>query len=191
MMKIMVCYAVRQGGATLIVALILLLVMTLMASTSLKSNVLQSRMAANMQDQAIAFEAAEAGLTYSEEWLAAQVSTPELVQYDDLKAGLSDFVVDSRSSSELKHKLLDLTTLSQWDAGAQPVTAFNAQALSTVYEQPQVSLELTDFTPDDKTQGYDYGETTGVSLFRHLSRSTGKSGDSEVILQSEYRKRFR
>lgn len=182
---------VKQRGATLIVALILLLVMTLMASTSLKSNVLQSRMAANMQDETIAFEASETGLTYSEQWLASQSSAPELVQFSDLKSGLSDFVVDSRSSSELKNKLLDLTKVSQWEAGAQTVTAFNAEPLTTVHEQPKVSLELTGFTPDDKTQGYDYGETTGVSLFRHLSRNTGKSGESEVILQSEYRKRFR
>ena len=180
-----------QRGATLIVALILLLVMGLMASTSMKTNVLQSRMAANMQDESIAFEASETGLTYSEQWLADQDSIPELVEYSDLTAGLSDFVVDGRNSDELKDKLLDLTTVSEWEKGAQAVTAFNADPLTSVHEQPKVSLELTGFTPDDKTQGYDYGETTGVSLFRHLSRSTGKSGDSEVILQSEYRKRFR
>lgn len=182
---------VRQRGATLVVALILLLVMALMATTSLKSNVLQSRMAANMQDEAVAFDASETGLFYSEQWLASQDSTPELVEYSDLKDGLSDFVVDSRSSSLLKNQILDLNTVDNWKKGAQAVTAFDAEPLTSVHEQPKVSLELTEFTPDDKTQGYNYSETTGVSLFRHLSRNTGKSGESEVILQSEYRKRFR
>ncbi|RTE64356.1 hypothetical protein EH243_17725 [Amphritea opalescens] len=181
----------QQGGATLIVALILMLIMGLMASTSMKTNVLQSRMAANMQDESIAFEAAETGLTYSEQWLGDQDSTPDLVEYSDLQTGLSDFVVDSRTSSQFKAQLLNLTTVGQWEKGTQPLTAFNADPLSSVSEQPRVSIELTEFIPDDKTQGYSYGGTTGISLFRHLSRSTGKSGESEVILQSEYGKRFR
>ncbi|MBN0989057.1 PilX N-terminal domain-containing pilus assembly protein [Amphritea pacifica] len=184
-----------QRGATLVVALILLLIMTLIASTAIQSNVLQSRMTANLQDQAVAFEASETALLYAEEWLASLKAEPELTDYDGWSSGDTEFVFDSRSSSSssatLKDQLEKLSTVDDWVARAKPSSDFNSNKIARVYEQPKVSLELVQLTPDDKTRGYVYGEGSGVATFRQLSRSTGVTGNSEVVLVSEYRKRFR
>ncbi len=181
-----------QQGATLVVALILLLVMAMMASTALQSNVLQSRMAANMQDETIAFEAAESVLLYSEGWLSKQTALPDLILYDDWSAGSSEFVFDGRTSSKLKKQLEDTSLVSGWESRAKQVTFFDANAAvsSKLHAQPRVSLELTDFDLDNKKVTGSYASGGSTALFRQLSRNTGATGDSEVILIAEYRKRF-
>jgi Tfp pilus assembly protein PilX len=52
----------RDGGIVLVVALLLLMVLTLLGTTGLVTAVLELRMAANVQYQARAFEAAEFGI---------------------------------------------------------------------------------------------------------------------------------
>lgn len=52
----------RQRGIVLVVALLLLMVLTLLGTTGLVTAVLELRMAANVQNQARAFEAAEFGI---------------------------------------------------------------------------------------------------------------------------------
>ncbi|MFA7387768.1 MAG: PilX N-terminal domain-containing pilus assembly protein [Thiohalobacteraceae bacterium] len=59
-----------QRGATLIIALIFLLLMTLIGVTSMQSTTLQERMAGNTRDRNLALQAAEAGLREGENWLA-------------------------------------------------------------------------------------------------------------------------
>ncbi|WP_290704180.1 PilX N-terminal domain-containing pilus assembly protein [Amphritea sp.] len=181
-----------QRGATLVVALILLLVMALMASTSLQSNVLQLRMAANMQDETVAFEAAETALLYSEKWLSEQGEMPDLIHYDDWHTTSREFVFDSSKSSLLKEKLAQLDSVSDWENKAQLVTLFdvNAAKPGRVDEPSRVTLEFRQYDADNKTVKGAYLGESGSGLFRQLSRNTGVTGNSEVILVSEYRKRF-
>ena len=58
-----------QRGATLIIALIFLLLMTLIGVTSMQSTTLQERMAGNTRDRNLALQAAEAALRQGEIWL--------------------------------------------------------------------------------------------------------------------------
>jgi type IV pilus assembly protein PilX len=70
----------RQRGVTLIVSMILLMIMSLLAITSLRGTVMQERMSANTYDSDLAFQAAEAGLRLgersAEEWAKAGISIP-------------------------------------------------------------------------------------------------------------------
>jgi type IV pilus assembly protein PilX len=56
----------RQDGATLVVVLILLLIMTLLGLASLRSTILEERMTSNLLDRSLAFQVAEAGLREAE-----------------------------------------------------------------------------------------------------------------------------
>lgn len=62
----LVAPARRQRGATLVVVLILLLVMTLLGLASLRSTVLEERMTSNLLDRSLGFQVAEAGLREAE-----------------------------------------------------------------------------------------------------------------------------
>lgn len=55
-----------RRGATLVVVLILLLVMTLLGLASLRSTVLEERMTSNLLDRSLGFQVAEAGLREAE-----------------------------------------------------------------------------------------------------------------------------
>jgi type IV pilus assembly protein PilX len=66
----------RQRGAILFIALILLLVMTLLILASVRGTVMQERMASNLYDRSLAFQAAEAALREAERWLLTNRPKP-------------------------------------------------------------------------------------------------------------------
>ena len=88
----------RERGAVLVVGLIILLVMTLLSVQAMRSNVAQERMAGNMRERNLAFQAAEAALRVGEStrpfpaagvaladpvnWAAGE-ETGTLVDFDD------------------------------------------------------------------------------------------------------------
>ena len=66
----------RQRGATLVVALIILVVLTLLGVTAMQGATMQERMAGNARDVNVAFQAAEAALRDGEGFLANTVVLP-------------------------------------------------------------------------------------------------------------------
>lgn len=56
----------RQRGATLLIALVLLVVMTLLGLSSIRSTSMQERMGANLYDRSLAFQAVESALREAE-----------------------------------------------------------------------------------------------------------------------------
>jgi type IV pilus assembly protein PilX len=65
----------NQGGASLVVALMFLIVLTMLGLVAVRSSTVQERMAGNDRDRAIAFEAAEAALRDAERDIQANIST--------------------------------------------------------------------------------------------------------------------
>jgi type IV pilus assembly protein PilX len=66
----------RERGATLVVVLVLLLVMTLLGLASLRNTVLEERMTSNLLDRSIGFQTAESALREAELRLGAGLSFP-------------------------------------------------------------------------------------------------------------------
>ncbi len=66
-----------ESGAALIVALIFLLLMTLISTSSMRTATMQERMAGNMRDWNIGFQRAEASLRAAEQWLLDADVLPE------------------------------------------------------------------------------------------------------------------
>lgn len=64
-----------QKGVALLVCLVLLLLLTVLAITAATQSTLQERMAANSQQQNIAFQAAESGI---QGWLTKYQSNPQI-----------------------------------------------------------------------------------------------------------------
>ena len=62
----------RQRGTVLVVGLVILLVVTMLGISGQQSTVLQERMAGNMRQSNIAFQAAEAGLQLGLTWVEQQ-----------------------------------------------------------------------------------------------------------------------
>ena len=57
----------RESGSALVVSLILLVVLTMLAVQGMRTNVMQERMAGNLRERNLGFQAAEAALRQGEE----------------------------------------------------------------------------------------------------------------------------
>ncbi len=78
---------IKQKGVTLIVALVVLLVMSVVAIASMSGSTLQARMASNEKQMQIALHAAEAGSRAALLFMRANDSNP-YVQFKDVSLGL-------------------------------------------------------------------------------------------------------
>jgi type IV pilus assembly protein PilX len=68
--------AVRQGGYVLATALLFLLVLTLLGVTALRTTSLEEKMAHNIKDKNLSFQAAESALAKVEYWLSTRQAYP-------------------------------------------------------------------------------------------------------------------
>jgi len=66
----------KQRGAVLVVALIFLVVMTMLILASIRGTVMQERMASNLYDRSLAFQAAEAALREGERFVLETAPKP-------------------------------------------------------------------------------------------------------------------
>jgi type IV pilus assembly protein PilX len=69
----------KQHGAILVVALIFLLVMTMLILASIRGTVMQERMASNLYDRSLAFQAAEAALREGERYVLEDPPKPTVI----------------------------------------------------------------------------------------------------------------
>ena len=63
----------HQQGSALLVSLIILVVMTLLGLSGMRTSVMEEKMAGNMRDSELAFQAAEAALRDAEKYIQDNV----------------------------------------------------------------------------------------------------------------------
>ncbi|MGI9203343.1 MAG: pilus assembly PilX family protein [Woeseiaceae bacterium] len=66
----------RQSGTALIIALIFLLLMTVLSTSSMRNSMMQERMTGHMRDWQLGFQSAEAGLRAAEKYLSDTAVLP-------------------------------------------------------------------------------------------------------------------
>ena len=170
--------AQQQTGATLIVSLLILLVMTLLGVTAMQTNILEEKMSGNSKDVSLSLQAAEAALREAEAYVETIVSPA--AAFDGTTAWLYP---DNTN--------VDIYADATWN------TARNYQggAITNVTTNPKYVIELVgeigSATTDININGY--GESSGagaVNSFRVTARGTGGSDSTVTLLQAHYAKRF-
>lgn len=66
----------QQKGVVLVISLIMLLLLTIIGVTAMRTTSLEEKMAGNMRNQSLAFQSAETALRDREAWLALQTVEP-------------------------------------------------------------------------------------------------------------------
>lgn len=166
----------HQNGAVLFVGLMMLLVMSLIAITSMQSTNLEERMAGNTRDSMVAFQASEAGLKAGETLVDSGTLT--LAMFDnDGSDGLYDNTYDM------------IWDAINWTNGDSLLyTAFNKPI--NIETEPRFVVQHiaeTQVAPKVQLENYGEGEASKtVQLFRITSRGTGGSDSTAVVLQSVY-----
>jgi len=165
----------RQRGATLIISLLVLTLMTLIGVTAMQSRILEEKMAGNLQEQQRAFQAAEAALRAGEALLAQ----------DPLPAFDGDNgLLPAPAAAELPYWRREA---DWWRHHAASCSG----ALAGVAEQPRYVIE-------ELPAGPVAGETDSLALgspvwpsartFRITARGVGGSEAAVALLQTTYRR---
>ncbi|MEM9404230.1 MAG: PilX N-terminal domain-containing pilus assembly protein [Pseudomonadota bacterium] len=169
----------KQRGAVFIVSLVILLVVTMLAISSMQSTALEERMAGNTNDRNLAFQSTESALREAEVFIESITSlgnfngTGGLIGRTDAEPSLYD---QSTWGPEGNH------VVAGTDFGS--------------YEAPRYFIK--NFTTVTGTEGAlnlsGYGDNKGtgdVTVFRLTARGIGAGADSaEVILRSQYGRIF-
>ncbi|WP_019590464.1 MULTISPECIES: PilX N-terminal domain-containing pilus assembly protein [unclassified Thioalkalivibrio] len=162
----------HQQGAALVVGLILLVVITLLAVAGMQNTVLQERMAGNMHDRNLAFQAAEAALRQGERQAmndgTSHADLPSDFRSGDPEAWFKRLVDDGEGSSATSE-------------------------ISGLYAQPRFYIERLDVEFEDEGSDPDdivddeYGQVDERVVYRVTSVARGGSQNTIVILQSTRR----
>ena len=172
----------HQSGVALFICLILLLIMTLLAISSMGTSILEEKMAGNYKNTNQAFQSAETSLRNSEEWLAAQTSEP---------------IPNNTGSNEvwtLNSPDPDSTNnLDWWNELSSTWWGANARSygvgLTSINTPPSSLIEYKTFVSDSLLMGT--GSTsTGLTIYQITARGTGGSDQAKVFLQSTVARRY-
>lgn len=164
-----------QRGVSLIVALILLLMMTLLGLAVLRNTTLEERMSANLLDRTYQFQAAESGLREAEALIYAGTVT-----HSSVTSGCSGGVCAAPTAGTTDRWLSE----SYWATGSgtgNKDSAITTQYIieymgSGAYGPKCTTSKSTSSTTDPNCSMYRY---------RVTARSQG-DGRASVILQSNY-----
>lgn len=212
-MKSMAHIQKRQSGATLVFALVILSIVTLLSVASMRSSNNALKMAGSARDHAVAFQAAEAALAQAEQLVLAANYTAD------------DFICRNASSNRCFNNTCanglcfsgDLANAMYKDDCkiAKPAASAEAWPNKTYWQNngatlPKVEVAKTDLTdatelddetlqvpymveflcyvPRDRQIGTDENNRNGgVPLFRVTVRAEGSAGRAAVMLQSVFR----
>jgi type IV pilus assembly protein PilX len=178
----------RQRGATLAVALMFLVVLTLLSVSSVRTATMQERMAGNSRDRNLAFQAAESALRAAEVYLRDQVVDTANFN-DDPEAGTAGanaglfqkLEPDSTYTTREPGKAAYWRSIFNWTVHSRQYDS----NISNTLERPRYAIEWLGNIPTACVSG-NSNCTGGNDVFRITARGVGLSGNSVVYLQSTY-----
>lgn len=159
----------RQRGAALIIALILLVIMTLLGLSSMRTVTLEEKMSGQTYDRSVSFQATEAALREAEAWVATNRPTPAA------GSGCSASGICGKQTSGSTDQWLDASTT--W-AEASEV------ASSAISVTPQYIIEY--LGNNFPCQPNDPSTNNDCKRYRITARSNAGDDRANVMLQSIY-----
>lgn len=168
----------NQRGAVLIVGLVMLLLLTIIGVAASRTGLLQEKMAGNMRDRQLAFQAAESALRAGEDIL----DNAALPAFDGSVAGYGPRVAQPGSPDWWENSF-------NW--AAQSV--LTNYGLSIIASQPRYYIERVDsvFATSESGSGVDFESQLKIepdTMFRVTARGAGATDQTVVILQSTYKR---
>ena len=164
--------SLRQHGMVLITGLIFMVVLTLIVVSSMRTTLLEERMAGNARATGLAFQAAEAALRAGEEIL----NGASLQQFASTNSAYLD--VDTRMDAYW-HDTHD------WSADAEAVTG----TITGVSAAPRFVIEeLSAIAAAGNESLKGPAPLSDSSIFKVTARGVGGNPSTVVVLQSTYRR---
>lgn len=187
----------HQQGAVLIMGLVLLMALTIVGVASLNNNTLQSRMAGNLVDSTLAFNAAETAAKAMQVSLSPDNGTQSSCNgktYDGT-LGSAKCVLDIGTEANGRGDInwMDNTTYAWWTdskaAGADYVQEYTGNYSPTIGGKSVISSAPRVIVEEHATAGLN-GQgltrrnlTSGTKYYRITVRATGASDNSVAMIQ--------
>jgi type IV pilus assembly protein PilX len=186
----------RQEGAILVIALLFLVLLTIIGISSIAGVTLEEKMAGNLRDQNVAFQAAESALRDAEIDLEANIGgSGPLGSHRDPMYISVNFATDCTGAFTGGACLHPATPAGTWQTEVVSTSGWSwtstsktveygrytgAAALTGVANQPRYVIEYLAEKDDTST-------TPTTRHFRITARGWGASDTTTVTLQSVYR----
>lgn len=172
----------EQRGAVLIFCLVFLLVLTLMGVSSMESTILEERMAGNMQDYSVAFQAAESALTDAEQWLAAQLLWPSTSDDGSTGVWVRDSMDPDTGNSVPWWRESSIDNATWWSNNGRA-----AEGESDLAADPRFIIEEYRVASRGESVAIGTGVQNRTRVFHRITaRGTGRNASTVVVLQSTY-----
>jgi len=171
----------KQSGSVLIISLIIMVVLTILGVSGMKSAVLEEKMAGNLRDSQLAFQAAEATLREAEQYI------------DNNIVSITNF--DTNGSDGLYNKSQKkLWDQINWDSNdSLEFGSFSTNSAINTPPRYIIQHVTSQINSVDTLNMDNYGQGIGagrVEMFLITARAIGNSGNAVVMLQSTYGKRL-
>ncbi len=169
----------KQNGSVLLISLVILLILTLVGVSAMRNTAIEEKMAGNMRDKGLSFQAAEATLRAAEKYIKDNIVSTQAFDTDG-----SDGLYDKSNMNVWK-------TLS-WDAN-DSIEYSDFDSTYQIAESPRFIIQhIASIATDPNTLNLgNYGQNTGagtIEMFLITARATGGSGNAPIFLQTTYGK---
>lgn len=175
----------NQKGVVLVIGLIMLVVMTLLAVTSMQSSSLQEVMSNNTKDKMTAFEAAESAIRAAETFLDTGVINLNAFdgnRADGLFSNLYDEVwkeINWETESVTVNNVVVSDGTSATKGGVKTAPRYVIQHIGPVNSDPDSRLNINSSYQSSAADAQ-------VEMFKITARGTGGSDNTQVILEAMY-----
>jgi len=171
---------VQQRGVALIIGLTLLVTLTVIGIGALTTTSLEHRMAGNMGELNLAFNAAE----NSGRAIVTAIRNSNLIARGELETATT-CTTTTCATKGLDKDWWEAADEAYWSTNAQTYTGTGSDSLSK--SQFIIEQDRT-YDRDSDVMGYEYSKQ-GVLHYRITSRGEGSSNNSEVVIQQVILKR--
>lgn len=164
----------KQTGAVLFVSLIILILLSIVGLSTLRTTLTQEKMSANYKQKSQSFQAAESALRVGEDWLDSQTDVP---------------VADS--THLFAANIIDPLNKSWWWPNNNDNDTENhgvAVSVTGVAKQPRYAIQQEAFLPDSLNIGS--GVPTGAYVHRVYAYSVDGTDASPTVLESRFKRRY-
>ncbi len=172
----------RPQGFSLVMVLIFLVLLTILGITAMQTSTLEERMAGNLRDENLAFQAAESALREAEDFLSG-VTLPSFGAVTATTPGLYNTVTNPWGGRD---------NPQGWSGWAQAPTSnvyrVYSGTLDRVATPPRYVIEQLPPVPVDPESSVKLGTGVGnfAQVFRITARGTGGSNNAVVVLETTF-----
>ena len=182
----------RQEGAILVIALLFLVLLTIIGVSSISGVTLEEKMASNLREQNVAFQAAESALRDAEIDLESGIGGTGNRDPMTVAANFASDCTTAFTNGVCRQPAAppgtwqtEIVTVSSWNwTDTNKTVAYGrftgATALTGVFRQPRYVIEYLQEKDDSST-------TPITRYFRISARGWGADQNSSVTLQTVYR----